>query len=91
MFGDVDLGGFCSLHLENVEPLRESRTRRVGGGDGEIPIRAQDVGRHRRPLVQRLRHIRAHQGIVRHAGQPVARVERQIRPRQADADEGRLH
>jgi hypothetical protein len=43
------------LQLENVKPLRGVRIHCVGCGDAEVPVRTRHVGRHRSPLVERLR------------------------------------
>ena len=48
------------LHLDNVKLPRSLRIDRVG--DGKIAVRVTRVGRHRRPLVERLAEVRACQG-----------------------------
>lgn len=45
------MAAMFSLHLKNVEALRDIEIHRVGHGDGEISARVQEIGCHRRPQV----------------------------------------
>src|SRR5450432_2518172 len=79
-----------SWDLKDVKLQRGAESQRVSGGDGEIPPCPQDIGRNRRPLVQRQRYVCARQGLIGHAEKSVVPVERQSRPGQTDAGDGRV-